>query len=202
MISFVIKAYKANPALGKWVSKQRDAFREFQNGNQNPKINQEKIEKLKSIGFKFVIGKGKAIRQWDQFFASLVAFKEKFGEKSKFFMFSCLFVCFFFTTKGCSSYVFNISAWNKTGHTNIPLSYKADPQLGRWAYQQRKNNSKKVGRGNGTSAVTRKRLDQLKQIGFNFHLLVEKHGSHKRKRCDQEEREASQKQKSNRYNTE
>ena len=96
LISFVIKAYKANPALGKWVSKQRDAFREFQNSNQNPKINQEKIEKLKSIGFKFVIGKGKAIRQWDQFFASLVAFKEKFGEKSKIFMFSCLFVCFVF----------------------------------------------------------------------------------------------------------
>lgn len=80
-----MKAFKANPALGKWVSKQRDAFREFQSGNPNlnPKINQEKIEKLKSIGFKFVIGKGKAIRSWDRFFDSLVTFKEKFGEKSK-----------------------------------------------------------------------------------------------------------------------
>lgn len=79
------------------------------------------------------------------------------------------------------------------------MSYKADPQLGRWAYQQRKNNSKKVGGGNGTSAITRKRLDQLKQIGFNFHVHVEKHGSHKRKRCDQEEMRSDS--EAEKYNT-
>ena len=43
-------------------------------------MTQEKIDKLESIGFKFFIGKGKAIRHWDQFFVDLILFKEKFGK--------------------------------------------------------------------------------------------------------------------------
>ncbi len=75
----VPQAYKTNPALGKWVSKQRDAYRDFHSGKQSS-MTQEKINLLESIGFRFFIGKGKAIRHWDQFFTDLVAFKEKFGE--------------------------------------------------------------------------------------------------------------------------
>jgi len=128
----VPQAYKANPALGKWVSKQRDAYRDFHSGKQR-RITQEKINNLESIGFRFFIGKGKAIRHWDHFFTDLVTFKEKFG------------------------------------HTNIPLSYNADPQLGRWAYFQRVNNMKKV-EGKGLPIIVKKRLDQLKDIGFRFHF--------------------------------
>lgn len=65
--------------MGKWVSKQRDAFRDYQAGKQNVRMTEEKIAKLQSIGFKFFIGKGKAVRQWDQFFEALLAFKEKSG---------------------------------------------------------------------------------------------------------------------------
>ncbi len=52
---------------------------------------------------------------------------------------------------------------------NIPLSYDADPQLGRWVYQQRVNNLKKH-TGKGLSTVAKKRLDRLKESGFSFYL--------------------------------
>lgn len=72
------QAYKKNPSLGKWVSKQRDAYRDLQRGKPS-NLSQEKIEKLENLGFRFKIGKGKAVRQWDSYFADLVSFKEKFG---------------------------------------------------------------------------------------------------------------------------
>ena len=81
LLFFIVKAYKGNSALGKWVSKQRDAYRDYQAGGTNPRMTREKVDKLLSIGFKFFIGKGKAVRRWDDFFNTLVAFKEKFGEK-------------------------------------------------------------------------------------------------------------------------
>jgi len=56
------------------------------------------------------------------------------------------------------------------GHTNIPLSYSADPQLGRWAYQQRLNYMKKNTEGKGLSSLTNIRLNRLQDIGFSFHL--------------------------------
>ncbi len=52
---------------------------------------------------------------------------------------------------------------------NIPLCYDADPNLGRWAYQQRANNMK-MRKGKGVSTITKNRLDRLREIGFSFHL--------------------------------
>ena len=65
-------------ALGKWVSKQRDAYREFKLGRSS-NISEEKIQKLNNLGFRFKVGKGKAIRHWDSYFADLVSYKERFG---------------------------------------------------------------------------------------------------------------------------
>jgi len=129
----VPQAYKPNPSLGKWVSKQRDAYRDFKNDKKSC-LTQEKMKILESISFRFYVGKGRAQRQWDNFFDSLVLFKQKFG------------------------------------HTNIPLSYSADPQLGRWAYQQRLNYMKKNTEGKGLSSLTNIRLNRLQDIGFSFHL--------------------------------
>ena len=55
------------------------------------------------------------------------------------------------------------------GHMNIPLCYAADPQLGRWVYQQRVNYMKKL-TGKGLSLIAKKRLDRLQEIGFGFYL--------------------------------
>ena len=60
------------------MSKQRDAYRDLQRGKTST-LSQEKIEKLENIGFRFKIGKGKAVRKWDSYFADLVSFKERFG---------------------------------------------------------------------------------------------------------------------------
>jgi hypothetical protein len=127
------KIYKHNPALGKWVSKQRDFYREMHTGKSN-RMTKEKIAKLLGIGFRFYIGKGKALRTWEIYYNALVQFKEKYG------------------------------------HTNIPLGHKDDPNLGRWAYQQRLNFANHFVLGRSITAKVRQRLDQLKTIGFNFHV--------------------------------
>ena len=56
------------------------------------------------------------------------------------------------------------------GHTNIPLGHRDDPNLGKWAYQQRLNFSNHFVMGRSITPVVRQRIDQLKAIGFNFHV--------------------------------
>lgn len=56
------------------------------------------------------------------------------------------------------------------GHANVPLGYKNDPQLSRWAYQQ-KVNFLKMSKGKNTNgySITPQRVDKLVEIGFKFH---------------------------------
>jgi len=60
--------------LGKWVSKQRDNFR-----NKSPKLTQERIDKLEALGFKFFVGKGKSSRSWDAFYDAAKVFRDRYG---------------------------------------------------------------------------------------------------------------------------
>ncbi len=69
------------------MSKQRDAYRELKLGKPS-QMTEEKIQKLESLEFRFKIGKGKAIRQWDSYFADLLSFKDRFGEYY-IFIFQC-----------------------------------------------------------------------------------------------------------------
>lgn len=61
-------------SLGKWVSKQRDNFR-----NKSPKLTKERINKLEALGFKFFVGKGKSSRSWDAFYDAAKAFQDRHG---------------------------------------------------------------------------------------------------------------------------
>ena len=126
------------------MSKQRDFYRELNAGKSN-RITEEKITKLESVGFRFYIGKGKALRTWDVYFNALLKFKEKYG------------------------------------HTNIPLGYADDPNLGKWAYQQRLNFTYHV-KGRSTTPIVKQRLDQLKNIGFNFYVDKKDKGKKQKKR--------------------
>ena len=49
------------PVLGQWVHGQRSEYRKFQKGMKSP-MNQEKIDKLESIGFIFYTGRGGGVR--------------------------------------------------------------------------------------------------------------------------------------------
>ena len=40
-------------------------------------MTEERIQKLESIGFRWVVGKGKALRSWEEYFRDLVVFREK-----------------------------------------------------------------------------------------------------------------------------
>ena len=74
----VPQKYAPSKALGKWVSKQREGYRAF--SQRKPSIlTNKKVEQLREIGFRFVVGRGRATRAWDSFFEDLVAFKEKVG---------------------------------------------------------------------------------------------------------------------------
>jgi len=127
----VPQAFKTNPGLGKWVSKQRDWYRLLKEGKPS-RLTDEKVKKLEKIGFRFFVGKGKAMRSFDQFCKSLLDFKSKYG------------------------------------HTNIPLGHAEDPQLGRWAYQQRLN-YRKYKNNRHTSSILKDRLSRLEEVGFKFH---------------------------------
>jgi len=43
--------YKANTALGRWVSTQRAEYKKYQEGAAKTSMNAEKIRRLESIGF-------------------------------------------------------------------------------------------------------------------------------------------------------
>jgi len=74
----VPQAYPKDVALGKWVSKQRDFYRFLTQGKPT-RMTQERVDKLNELGFRWVIGKGKALRTWEDYFKDLVKFKDKYG---------------------------------------------------------------------------------------------------------------------------
>jgi len=127
-----LQVFKQKKTLGKWVSKQREHYRNMKEGKPR-KLTEERIARLENVGFKFHIGKGKKRRTWDSFFIDLQLFQKTYG------------------------------------HTHIPLGNADDPQLGRWAYQQRVNLMHQLS-GKSLGIVITTRLGRLKEIGFNFHV--------------------------------
>mmetsp|Transcript_26549 Transcript_26549/g.48166 ORF Transcript_26549/g.48166 Transcript_26549/m.48166 type:complete len:885 (-) Transcript_26549:148-2802(-) len=75
----VPQTYKANPTLGKWCSKQREFYRLLKLGKKSQIMTQERIDKLNSIGFHWVIGRGKKCRNWDASFQEILKYKETYG---------------------------------------------------------------------------------------------------------------------------
>jgi|Transcript_28181 fatty-acid desaturase len=68
---------RRNGSLGQWVMTQRKQYKYLQEG-RDTHINQERIDALNGIGFKWKIDK-RAIRGWDDRFNELVAFQEEYG---------------------------------------------------------------------------------------------------------------------------
>jgi len=74
----VPQQYPPNKPLGKWVSKQREAYRAFAQWKPTS-LSKEKIKLLETLGFQFKVGRGKATRTWDSYMEDLISFKEKYG---------------------------------------------------------------------------------------------------------------------------
>merc|ERR1712087_293637 len=68
--------YPKNTSLGTWVNKQRMEHKNRVEG-KNSSLNDYRLERLESIGFRWAKRKGQA--SWDEKFNELVAYKAKFG---------------------------------------------------------------------------------------------------------------------------
>lgn len=74
----VPQAFKQKRTLGKWVSKQRDSYRNRKEGKPS-KMTEGRIAKPEKIGSTFYIGKGKKRRTRDRFSADLRPFQNTHG---------------------------------------------------------------------------------------------------------------------------
>lgn len=72
----VPQSYAENTSLGTWVNKQRMEQKNRTEG-KNSSLNDSRMERLQSIGFRWAKRKGQA--SWDEKFDALVAYKEKHG---------------------------------------------------------------------------------------------------------------------------
>ena len=74
--------YQHNKKLGKWVSKQRVYYKQFQKG-ENSFMTKERISKLKSIGFVWGVGQGgdglPNDELWKRRFEELKDYRKKYG---------------------------------------------------------------------------------------------------------------------------
>ena len=68
--------YAENTSLGTWVNKQRMEQKNRTEG-KNSSLNDSRLERLQSIGFRWAKRKGQA--SWNEKFNELVAYKNKFG---------------------------------------------------------------------------------------------------------------------------
>jgi len=73
----VPQKFEPNRSLGKWVSKQREAYRSYCMWRPSS-MTKERLDLLLDIGFRFNVGRGRATRTWDSFFDDLVAFLSEF----------------------------------------------------------------------------------------------------------------------------
>ena len=69
----VPQRYAENPQLGKWVSTQRTEYKKFQQDPSTSFMTQERIERLESIAFDWVVTLS---AEWDTKFNELVAYKD------------------------------------------------------------------------------------------------------------------------------
>lgn len=77
----VPQKFEPNRALGKWVSKQREAYRSYCMWRPSS-LTKERLDLLVDVEFRFNVGRGRATRTWDSFFNDLVAFTKKFGHSN------------------------------------------------------------------------------------------------------------------------
>ena len=70
------KGYAENPQLGTWVSTQRAQYKKFQQDPSTSQMTQERIERLESIAFQWVVPRS---AEWDTKFHELVAYKDAHG---------------------------------------------------------------------------------------------------------------------------
>jgi hypothetical protein len=77
----VSKTDADNPKLGKWVSNQRQGYRNYKAGNKQKRegMCEERINKLESIDFKWVSEHASKQQTWDEMFEELKLFKAKHG---------------------------------------------------------------------------------------------------------------------------
>mmetsp|Transcript_6667 Transcript_6667/g.8428 ORF Transcript_6667/g.8428 Transcript_6667/m.8428 type:complete len:161 (+) Transcript_6667:2-484(+) len=74
--------YEVNPKLGDWVRRQRDGYCCYQSGYHNGKcrgMNEDRIRRLKSIGFDWVSKYTIKKQIWNERFEELKQFKAKYG---------------------------------------------------------------------------------------------------------------------------
>jgi len=70
--------YAENPALGGWCSRLRHAYNKLQKGETCANLPEELMERLEKVGFKWN-GRGSKQFTFDERFAQLTEFKNKFG---------------------------------------------------------------------------------------------------------------------------
>jgi hypothetical protein len=69
---------KASGSLGKWVTRQRQAYRVSQQGDGPSSMTQSRQDLLNAIGFDWGTPQGKKV-SWEERYRELLAFKETFG---------------------------------------------------------------------------------------------------------------------------
>ncbi len=76
----VPQKYPANKSLGIWVNKQRMEYTKRTDGKKKSSLNDSRLERLQSIGFRWAKRKGQA--SWENHFDALVSYKEEYGHCS------------------------------------------------------------------------------------------------------------------------
>lgn len=132
--------YKDNPALGKWCTNMRQAYKRRQEGPPSYKVmrvTDDRIQKLLDIGFDFTgtnRGKNGSNMSFDMRLEQLQEFKRKHG------------------------------------HTSVPQKYTEDPSLGKWVnhirtqYKLWKENKSCKG-----PQINAERIQKLEEIDFEFN---------------------------------
>jgi hypothetical protein len=70
---------QTNPSLGYWVHDQRKQYRLYKNGINTSSINQDRIQKLESIGFEWKKQSHTAATSWSQRYNQLIEYKSKYN---------------------------------------------------------------------------------------------------------------------------
>ena len=70
--------YPANPTLGRWIKKQQNSYKLYQEGKPSP-MTAEHIRELDRVGFHLGASKIGLTSAWSERFAQLLEFKVQFG---------------------------------------------------------------------------------------------------------------------------
>lgn len=135
--------YKQNPALGKWCTNMRQAFKRTKDGTPAYKVmrvTDERIQQLEELGFDFDGGtRGKPFQS--------ASFDTRFEQLKEFRM--------------------------KNGHIHVPQKYPADPSLGKWVNHIRTQYKLwMVDHSFKGTQLNEERVKMLENIGFEFNYRI------------------------------